>query len=440
MSDNNVVNPAEDISIDGLEIDFDSPIIQHIQEHGALPPDYNLEDEEEDSDEVLDSSDNDSNIDDETDDTSTSEEDEEEQDDDQESDYESDDEESEDTQEYEDDEDHESDEQDDESESEDEDTEDEEDNEHDADDQDTATVNSAATELYDLLLGSPIKANGTEHRITSKEEALKFIQKGMNYELKMNRLKPVMRQAQALKDNSVSDAELNMLIAIRNGNKTAINHLLKAHNIDPFTLEEADDTQAQSIPTAVPSAAQYEHQQRLTEAYQYAVDNGVVDIINQTIGATWSEEAINMLNSNPAEYYTIVDLIKSGDFHAIYNKSIEIRHRAPAEWTDAGCYAYVRDEYMKQKNAQQPVSPDASTATSVKTQPKQGTPKVKTTKRTTEIKRRRVDLAGTKGASSGASSKKKAVALPDNLDEIDWEGFSQLSEKEQKEIERLLDL
>lgn len=434
-------------AIDGLEIDFDSDVIKHIQEHGTIPAGFFDEEDEDVNTSTTDqTSDPQAG-------TSSEEHSDEEEGGDEEEEYENDDDDDEenDDEEYE-----ETDVEDDDTEhtqqqsdgDDDNDTDVEDDNGDDVSDDDAVDEQapSEADELHALILGGTIKANGAEHRVASKEEAVQLIQKGMNYEFKMNKLKPVLRQAEALKNNNITDEELNALIAIRNGDTNALNQLIKARNIDVFSLDES--TEQTAIPQYVPTNAQFEHSQRLSDALQYVKDNQAYDVLQNEIGSRWSEEAIVKLNNHPSEYYTMVELHKSGDLLPILQLAKANKHRFPMEWTEVDGYAYVRDQYLAQKqqtnpttpqlggsNTATPATPQQSTAPAQQ-QAQQTQPTKKVNKaRKREVGRRRVELAGTKSA---GGSKSKGTPLPTNINDIDWEQFSQLSEAEQKEIERIL--
>lgn len=93
-------------------------------------------------------------------------------------------------------------------------------------------------ELYKKVT-APFKANGKQFEIRSPEEAVKLMQLGANYGKKMQELKPV-RKAVAMLENAGllgNEADLSLLISIKNGDKEALKKYMKDQNIDPFDLD-----------------------------------------------------------------------------------------------------------------------------------------------------------------------------------------------------------
>lgn len=106
---------------------------------------------------------------------------------------------------------------------------------------DTAKVTEAIS--FFEIMTTPFKADGKDFTVRSPEDAIRFIQQGVNYSRRMADLKPMKQMHRVLQDHGLADAEkMNFLIDVSKGDKAAITQLLKSHNIDPMDLDIEKDS------------------------------------------------------------------------------------------------------------------------------------------------------------------------------------------------------
>lgn len=89
---------------------------------------------------------------------------------------------------------------------------------------------------YKQLL-STFKANGKDMKVDNVDEARSLMQKGANYNKKMQGLKPNLRILKTLENASISEDKLNYLIDLDRKDPSAIARLVKESGIEPMDLD-----------------------------------------------------------------------------------------------------------------------------------------------------------------------------------------------------------
>jgi hypothetical protein len=145
------------------------------------------------------------------------------------------------------------------------------------------TLQGLTQEQSALALGfyqafaEPIKADGKDYHIRSPEDAVRFIQQGVNYSRRMQELKPLRNLHRMMQENGIADQNtLNFLIEVNRGDKAAITKLLKDKGVDPLDLDVSKETGYQ--------------------ANNYAGDpkaNDLQDALEETIRSPEGKELIN---------------------------------------------------------------------------------------------------------------------------------------------------
>jgi hypothetical protein len=101
----------------------------------------------------------------------------------------------------------------------------------------------AYEEAFKLLYGKPIKASGREVQLRNPDHARNFIEMGIDYNKKMQSMKPHLRTLKTLEKEGLLEAgkeeRLNLLLEIEKGNKDALKRFIAESDIDPLDL--ADD-------------------------------------------------------------------------------------------------------------------------------------------------------------------------------------------------------
>lgn len=95
---------------------------------------------------------------------------------------------------------------------------------------------------YEKIM-APFTANGRKVELRNPEEAVQLMQMGANYTRKMQEIAPHRRVLTMLQNNKLTDeASLSFLIDLKNGNKEAIQKLLKESGIDPRDIDVDSDS------------------------------------------------------------------------------------------------------------------------------------------------------------------------------------------------------
>lgn len=98
--------------------------------------------------------------------------------------------------------------------------------------------NSDDTEPTQEVEKYSIKANGQRFEFT-KDELIKLAPKALNYTKKMQAIAPYRRSISAMQENGLTEDDINQLIEMKRGNRTAISNFLNKHNISTLDLDES---------------------------------------------------------------------------------------------------------------------------------------------------------------------------------------------------------
>jgi len=107
------------------------------------------------------------------------------------------------------------------------------------------TANDQQTINYEAeykKLTAPFRANGTDIKINTVDEAITLMQMGANYHQKMLSLKPAMKAVKLLERNDLLDeGKLSFLIDLAKKDPDAIQKLVKDSGIDPMQIDVEQD-------------------------------------------------------------------------------------------------------------------------------------------------------------------------------------------------------
>ena len=145
------------------------------------------------------------------------------------------------------------------------------------------------------------KANGGNYSITSPEDIVSLMQKGLNYNMKMNAIKPYAGVGKILEENDLLDPEkIGFLIDLHNKKPEAIAKLIQESGIDAYELDEDKANAYEATPINIPSEAA----QRLKEVVQDHKDNEDFNVVFSE-ASTWDDKSQQELLANP-EYLAIL--------------------------------------------------------------------------------------------------------------------------------------
>lgn len=167
---------------------------------------------------------------------------------------------------------------------------------------------------YERLL-APFRASKREIQVKSVDDARSFMQMGVDYQFKMQALKPKLRMLRALDKNGLLEEDkINFWIDLDKKNPEAIKKFIKDKEIDPMELDLESESKYQPN-----SYAPSEREQaiddvldsiRETESYERTIDE---------LGNKWDEPSKEILTSNPQLIKLINDQIAQGIYDQIMN-------------------------------------------------------------------------------------------------------------------------
>lgn len=220
---------------------------------------------------------------------------------------------------------------------------------------------------YKKLIGTPIKANGTEITLKDADEALRLIQKGAGFEKKMEQLKPARKSAAMLEAAGLlgNDTALSHMIDLYNGDPKAIARLVKDLKIDIFALDLDAGDQYTPI-----SHLQSDEAVTFTETLKEvrALEGGVEAL---ALIDSWDQKSKDTIWGNAAAVRQIYDYKQSGVYDIVATE-VERRRtlgQIPAGTPFVNAFQMVGDEMARAAAAQSP-----TTATNEQVNPPVTTP------------------------------------------------------------------
>lgn len=169
----------------------------------------------------------------------------------------------------------------------------------------------------DELLPMDIKVNGLTTRATFNELVEGF-KKGMNYTKNMQQIAPFRRSVGIMEDNGITEADLNLMVELKAGNKEAITKLLADSKIDPLDID-------------IESKNEYTPK----DYGRQVVDVEMEQVQQEITSDTANVEAVkNALTTMPDDFYSVIE----GDANALRNLHKDVA---------SGIYQRVMPEVLK---------------------------------------------------------------------------------------------
>jgi len=246
--------------------------------------------------------------------------------------------------------------------------------------------------------------------------------------------KELIGKGKLLEKAGVTEEDIGMLLAIKNGDKATVAKLVKKLNIDIDEFEDSEiEPQKVDLKEYKPNELEEKVESFVYEAKAREVEpEKVVQIIN-----TWDEESVLRLLDEKDGQKVIVENIEDGTFDKVQQKIKEIRKSDYSgkfsKQSDYAQYTYalmkVREESSaKQTEKKEDIEPEKKTKTSTKKNNGNKTPQKK--------KKEDIEDIDPRGASDSAFNKKNDEGQP-GTGEIDT---SKMTDEEFEEyMEKVLD-
>ncbi len=218
-----------------------------------------------------------------------------------------------------------------------------------------------AVRTYELLFGSPIKASGREVQLKSPEHAKNFIEMGVDYNKKMQHMRPYKETFETLKKEGLLDPEkrerLNLLLEVEKGNKDALKRLIAESDMDPLDLAD-EDVISQGKEYVPNDHILSESQTKLQESLSEIKETQSYERTLNTITKDFDEKSREVIGNNPEYIVSLNNDIENGVFDQVmdvvnYRKDMR---QVPTGMSDMDLYiATVRDmaAYEQQQLAEQ---------------------------------------------------------------------------------------
>lgn len=227
-------------------------------------------------------------------------------------------------------------------------------------------INSLGSEVVQPLsaedfikqVTSEFTANGRQVRVEKPEDIVRLMQMGMNYNKKMEAIKPNMGLIKTLKEHGLDNPEtLQFLIDLKKHDKTAIAKLLKDAEVDTYDLPDLEETPYNSQ-TAIISNQQAEFESVLADLNQLPKGTDLIQSLGRS--ETWDDNSLEFFRTQPEALYHLYNDKNSGMYDEVLrvidvDKSLG---RIPQTWLEkpfVELYEFVASS-LSQQQEQVPTS------------------------------------------------------------------------------------
>jgi hypothetical protein len=165
---------------------------------------------------------------------------------------------------------------------------------------------------YERLF-SPLKAAKREIQVKNVDDARRLMQMGVDYNIKMQALKPQLRIMRALDKNGLLDEDkINFLIDLDKKNPEAIKKFLKEKEIDPMDLD-LDEESSYKPNSYAPTESEQALQDVLDDIQHTPSFKRTID----ELGNKWDEESKKLLGQKPELIRIINGQIENGIYDQV---------------------------------------------------------------------------------------------------------------------------
>lgn len=208
-----------------------------------------------------------------------------------------------------------------------------------------------------VLITKPLKHKGREIYVKSEDEAIVLMQKGLDYEFKMSRIKPFRQAIDIIEKTGLEPADIKALADIKEGKQEALEYLANKYNIkladDDYDFEDdffEEDNKKEK--------------QKYEPEVEQKQDNPVIDFWNE-FSKTYPKESGKVLDTyNQMEegfqqeimsdvnlFKAFVGSVLSGEFDEVYPETVKLKALNPSiSWIDA--YVSIASNIVKPQQEQ----------------------------------------------------------------------------------------
>jgi hypothetical protein len=165
----------------------------------------------------------------------------------------------------------------------------------------------------------PVRANGVDIPVKSLDEVYQMASMGADYKRKMADIAPFRRSISAMKENGLTESDINTLIDMKKGSKEALQSFVKGLGVDPLDI----DTEAVSkyVPNEhgvdESTSAIQEIVAEISKDAEYEMTQKVVD-------TQWDSESRKVLAENPQMIRGLHNEIKKGVYAKVAPEALRM--------------------------------------------------------------------------------------------------------------------
>ena len=199
----------------------------------------------------------------------------------------------------------------------------------------------------------PVKANGVEIPVKSIDEVYQMASMGANYKQKMADIAPFRRSISAMKENGISEADINTFIDMKKGNSEALQSFIKGLGVDPLDI----DTDADSNYTPTQHGTD-EVQSEIAEIVNQISADPEYETTQKVVDSDWDSESRKVLAENPAMIRGLHEEIKKGVYAKVAPEALRMEildngKRSKLEYYLAAEKLYYEAEANKQSEVKE---------------------------------------------------------------------------------------
>jgi hypothetical protein len=173
---------------------------------------------------------------------------------------------------------------------------------------------------YEELM-APFKAAGRDIKLDNPEQARRLMQMGVDYNQKMQTMKPYLKVLRSLeKANLLDQDRVNFLIDLSNNNSDAIKKLLKDNSIDPMELDLEDSDGYVATDHSVS-----DQEMGVRAAFEAIESTPTFDRTLQVLTKEWDQSSRAMLADNPSYIGLMHNHIANGTYDQVWGEVVKLR-------------------------------------------------------------------------------------------------------------------
>ena len=192
-----------------------------------------------------------------------------------------------------------------------------------------------------------VKANGQDLELTN-DELIKLAPKALDYTRKMQEIAPWRKTISALKDNNMSEADVNLMISALKGDKDAVTEMVKRAGVD--TLDIDTETEA---PYTGKEYGRSEQQLALEDVVSTISVDPEYTKTQKVVNSDWDRTSQDELVNNPQMIEALHYDVKAGIFDKVSPIALKYKALDNGRRSDIEYYRMAGKEYYTDLQAQE---------------------------------------------------------------------------------------